>query len=367
MWSKGMIEPESNERWWSDAERDPIHAAAAKWFTQLQDPQTSIEVTLAWQRWMSEDERHAEAFERIEEAWHALGALAPPPAVTASSAADPYEGSVPLSDYQRPRIARTRRMAFAIAASVVVATCLALLAFNREWPFASVGTRGEVMRTAIGETRSVRLEDGSRIMLGGGTEIDIQLQQDSRRISLLRGEAFFRVARDAARPFIVRAGDAAVTAIGTEFNVRRGGDRVTVAVVEGRVVVERSSPLVPAGLLQQIRPELTPVRVDAGQQTIVDHAGIERATPLPDPGSATAWQTGRLAYQGEALRYVLADVNRYSLMPIVIEDESIGALSITGTIASDNVSEWIASLERAFGLVAVEDSGRIVLKRASAP
>ena len=279
-----MSEHESTKRWWSDAERDPVHAAAAEWFTRLQDPQASLDVTLAWQRWMGEDARNAEAFARIEEVWNTLGDISPEPVASLVADADSFDGSIALSDHRVPSFARRHRTAFAIAASVLMAMVLTLLLANRDW-LAARSDGAQVMRTAIGENRSVRLEDGSRVTLGGGTELQILLRKDSRRISLRRGEAFFKVAKDASRPFRVRAGDAAVTAVGTEFNVRRGGDRVTVVVVEGRVVVERSSRLVRLEFLRELRPTLQPVRVDAGQQTTVGDEGIEQATQLVDPNS----------------------------------------------------------------------------------
>ena len=355
-----MSEHELNEPWWQDAERDPIHEQAAEWFAQLQDPQVSLELTLEWQRWMSKDSRNAHAFARIEEAWNTLGEVSPVP-VTPVVESDPYDGTTPLSDFRRPSFVRRHRVPLAIAASVVLGMLLALVSANRDLLSGRAGP--EILRTAIGENRSVRLQDGSRVTLGGGTEIHIMLRKDSRHISLMKGEAFFKVAKDAARPFIVSAGDAAVTAVGTEFNVRRGDDRITVAVLEGRVVVERSSGLIPTALLREFKPELVPVQVDAGQQTRVDDGGIERATELADALAATAWRAGRLAYQREPLHYVLADVNRYAVKPIVAEDETVGSLKITGTVASDNVEEWIASLESVFGLEAVEESDRIVLRR----
>jgi transmembrane sensor len=356
-----MSEHQMSERWWGDAERDPIHAAAAQWFTRLQDPQVSIEATLDWQRWMSEDLRNAEAFARIEETWNTLGEVSLV-AATAAADSDSYDGSTPLSDVGSRDPVRHRRRMIAVAASVLATILLALAVTHRDW-LAGWRSGVQVLHTGIGENRSVRLEDGSRVILGGGTELEVLLQQDSRRISLLRGEAFFKVARDSSRPFVVRAGETAVTAVGTEFNVRRGGDRVTIAVIEGRVVVERSSALIPLALLREFRPKLRPIRVEAGQQTKVDDRGVEHATQLADPRFATAWQAGRLAYERELLRYVLADVNRYAVTPIVAEDQSIESLSITGTVASDNVAEWLESLESAFGLVAVEEAGRIVLKR----
>jgi len=94
--------------------------------------------------------------------------------------------------------------------------------------------------TAIGETSNVSLSDGSVIALGGDTQIRVALSENLRAIELTRGEALFKVAKDAARPFKVRAGNATIIAVGTEFNVERDSDRAVVSVTEGRVEVKRT-------------------------------------------------------------------------------------------------------------------------------
>jgi transmembrane sensor len=207
------------------------------------------------------------------------------------------------------------------------------------------------LRTQVGETRSVLLADGSRVVLGGDTQLKISLDTLQRHLNLTRGEALFNVVKDAARPFTVYAGNTTVTAIGTEFNVRRSRDRIVVAVVEGRVTVAPEH-------------EQKPVQLDAGQQTIVDRKGVKSTVKLLDAAAATAWQSGRLVFRGEPLRYVLEDVNRYSLKPIVLQDERIGDIRITGTVLGGSVEGWIASLENAFALKAVEGRDEIVLSKA---
>lgn len=219
------------------------------------------------------------------------------------------------------------------------------------------------MHTAIGENRSVQLADGSQVTLGGDTTLSVALDGKARRIELIRGEAFFKVAKDSSRPFRVHAGDAAVVAVGTEFNVRRGRDRVSVAVVEGRVIVEPETRLLPIALLREFKPKFTPVDLKAGQQTTAGRGGVEAAAPLADSAAATAWRTGRLAFRLEPLRYVLEDVNRYAGKPIVIEDEFVASLRFTGTVKGDNVKGWISSLQSALSVEAVEEPDRIVLKR----
>jgi transmembrane sensor len=172
----------------------------------------------------------------------------------------------------------------------------------------------------------------------------------------------FKVAKDVSRPFKVRAGDAAIVAVGTAFDVRRDSDRAVVSVTEGRVLVEPVASFIPVAVLREFKPNLRAVRLDAGQQTTAGTAGIEEPSKVEDPASAVSWQTGRLAFHLQPLRYVLEDVNRYASKPIVLEGDSLGALVITGTVERANITGWVGSLERAFDLDATEEPDRIVIR-----
>jgi transmembrane sensor len=320
-----MIEQQESR----DAERDTLDEAAAEWLVRLQDRNVSLEDTLEWQRWVGANERHATAFARIESVWD-----------------EPWE------ILQKPNSAirtspRGRGAVWAVAAAV------ALVAVASGWMlWQNISADG--IQTDVGQTRSVQLADGSRITLGGGTQLRVSFDSKTRRLDLTRGEAFFVVAKDPMRPFSVHAGNATVTAIGTEFNVRRSADRVVVAVVEGRVSIEPTSLLTAAD---------KPVPLAAGQQTVVDGRGVKPVETLADTAAATAWQSGQLVFRREPLRYVLEDVNRYSNKPIVLGDGSLGEMRITGTVVGGSVEGWIASLENAFPLRAVEQPQQIVLER----
>jgi transmembrane sensor len=336
-----------------EIENDPVHLAAAEWFVRLQSTEVSLEETLAWQAWLHDNPANAEAFSRIEEISHALRDVpAPAAAPAALLARDRYDASIPIGEWKPRRAQRWPWAALGVAASfALVALVLA---------FWKTSAETNAFETEIGENRSVTLADGSIIALGGDTRIEVAMSENVRAIELTRGEALFKVAKDSARPFKVRAGDATIVAVGTEFNVERDSDRAVVSVTEGRVVVNPVSGLLPVSLLQEFKPKLRSVRVSAGQQTTAGSAGIEEPTKMEDP--ATGWQIGHLAFHLQPLRYVLEDVNRYAHKPIVLETESMGALIITGTVERENIGGWVKSLEHAFDLQATEEADQIVLR-----
>ena len=341
----------------ADIERDPTYLKAAEWFVRLQSPDVSIEDTLAWQSWLGECPENAGAFARIEELGQVLRSA---PATLAAPVSrrelvrDRYDGSVPLKDWKRRRgLHRTWRV-ITLAASLA-GIALAVVSWSSP-------PRTNTFATAIGQTRSVVLVEGSTIALGGDTRIEVTLSDRVRTVELTKGEALFTVAKNATRTFKVRAGHATIVAVGTAFNVQRVSDRAIVSVTEGRVLVEPVARFLPVAVLHEFEPKLRAVHLDAGQQTTAGSAGIEEPTEVEDPAAATAWQTGRLAFHLQPLRYVLEDVNRYARKPIVLEGDDLGSLVITGTVERGNINGWVRSLERAFDLQAREEADRIVIR-----
>jgi transmembrane sensor len=337
----------------TDVERDPTHLAAAEWFVRLHSPDVSVEETLALQDWLNESPHHAQAFARIEEVSQAVRRVSTPAAVvTRRMARDRYDGSMPLKDWKEPQARRWSRVTLAAAA-----VCAGVVFSTLFWKTSSPNT----FSTVVGENRLVTLSDGSTISLGGNTRIAVVVTEKERTVELAKGEALFTVAKDPARPFKVRAGDATVVALGTAFDVQRDSDRAIVSVTEGRVLVEPAVDFLPVSLLQEFKPNLRTVRLIAGQQTTAGRTGIAEPSQVEDPAGPTAWQSGRLAFHLQPLRYVLEDVNRYASKPVVLAEASLGELVITGTVERDNIKGWVGSLERVFDLQAVEEDDRIVI------
>ncbi len=350
-----------NSEWWTETEKDPTHLAAADWLVRLQNPEVTLEETLAWQAWVHESEQHAQAFARVEAVSQLLREVRAPKNLSPRELArDQYDASIPLKEWRAP-LRQGRMVAIAASLAALACTLTIALQFSAALPWGHAGA--DVMTTAVGENRTISLSDGSRIVLGGDTRIAVALTPRLREIELSRGEALFTVARDATRPFKVHAGDATVVALGTEFNVRRGRNHAVVAVTEGRVRVEPVTYLVPVALLREFKPKLRAVNLSAGQQTMAGSAGIEAATRIEDLAAATSWRSGQLTFRLQPLSDVLEDVNRYTAKRIVLDDDSLGSLLITGMVTRENVRGWIESLERGFALDAVEEGDRIVLKK----
>ena len=338
----------------ADIERDPAHVAAAEWFVRLQGAEVSLEDTLAWQAWLNESPGNARAFARIEAVSQAVRSVpVPRPVAAARLAADRYDASVPLKDWKAARAARWPWMTIALAA-VCAGVAVATVFWRAPAP--------ETYSTTVGENRHITLGDGSTITLSGDTRVAVALSKNTRTVELQKGEALFRVAQDPLRPFKVRAGDATVIAVGTAFDVLRDSDRAIVSVTEGRVLVVPAADFIPVSVMREFKPNLRTVRLDAGQQTTAGTAGIAEPSKVEDPAAATSWQTGRLAFHLQPLRYVVEDVNRYASKPIVLEGDNVGALVITGTVERSNIAGWVGSLERAFDLEASEEPDRIVIR-----
>ena len=351
--------------WRMDADRDPVYAVAADWLSRLQQRRLTLEETLAWQDWMSQEPRHRQAFAELEELWEKFDSVpVPDPVSPQALRADTYDGSVPVSHWvAQPRTVPLRNgRRLALAAMLLIA--LTSLGVGSLFAPSIVTNSGEgrTYATAVGQNENIRLADGSSVQLGGSTRLRVMMGPRLRQIDLLAGEACFDVAQDRTRPFSVRAGSATVTAVGTEFNVRRSDDRVVVSVIEGRVLVQPMSSVVPISWLPATVALGSAAPLSAGQRTTLNRRGLESTQTVSDASSAVAWQHGRLAFESEPLRYVVQDVNRYASKPIVLADARMGDIRVTGTVTETNIIGWINSLQAAFGIRAQIDADRIVLR-----
>ena len=344
----------------SSIEDDPIYREATEWFLRLQAPEVSLQQTLDWQAWLRRDPRHAQAFKVVEGVWQKFEHVPVPRAVPPDDVQrDTYDGQGPVSAWRLSQASpdsipvhgsRWHRTAFVSSAALSVAI-LGIVGYR----LLGEPAQTRSIETARGEIRATTLPDGSQIQLGGGSRVDVRFDRHRRQLQLVAGEAYFTAARERERPFEVAVGGARVTAIGTEFNVVRNSDRVVVSVTDGRVAVQPESG---AG---ENAASATAELIDAGERFVIDASGVGHAESAG--GIAGEWRKGRLAFEGEPLRYVIEDINRYAAKPLVLADETLGEIRVTGTVDQANIRGWVSSLESVFGISAREEPGRLVLRR----
>jgi transmembrane sensor len=320
---------------------------AARWFLRLQEDSANAQTFLEWQRWLNAAPEHRIAYDEIEETILQLRVPTSPPLPSPEQMAqDDYDGSMPIADWNRSRSAGQRprpHVWYGLAASVALVLGTAGFFFHAHHQ----ARHGEFdYQTNFGERREYTLPEGSHITLDAKSDIRIELTPTRRSMKLVRGEAYFKVAKDAARPFTVHAGAAAVVAVGTAFNVRLTDDRTVVAVSEGKVEVT-AAPLVSltnnAAPTTQL-PNTIKQPVAAGQAVAYSNAGRIESLPDANASLATSWLEGRRQYRDEPLRYVLADINRYTGRHLTVEDPSTAELKFTGTVDLQNIDGWVKAL-----------------------
>ena len=354
-----------------------IAETAAQWFVRLQDASTSPSAFVEWQRWMNAAPENRRAYEDIEELMLRMrSSTAAPPLPTADEMQrDSYDGTVPVDEFLQTPLPGSNARWFALAASITAVAVTASFA----WLHLSDAERIDVetYATAAAERREVTLSDGSHVTLDASSQLTVSMSDSQRTLHLDRGEAYFKVEKDASRPFIVHAGGAQVRAIGTAFNVRMSNERTVVAVVEGKVEVtaqrapdgprERSRTDSSGGVANIDNPNSVQLiaRLNAGEAVEARaQDGKLEVLPTHIAPTATTWIEGRRQYRGEPLRYIVGDISRHTNRSIVIADEATGDLKFTGTLNLDNSEAWLRGLSVALPVTVREAAdGTVMVER----
>ncbi|WP_158257999.1 FecR family protein [Sphingopyxis lindanitolerans] len=319
-----------------------IEETAAEWLVRREGAAWSDADQTAFDQWVAEETAHRIAVIRLETVWRKAGRLR-------ASALGNGEAVAPPSaavDDDLP-VPRRRRWLWpaAIAASLALVSVPIYQSFNGAESYA----------TAVGGFQRLPLADGSRVDLNTNSRLDVAYSKAVRRLDLEQGEAFFKVAKNAKRPFVVHAGAWRVTAVGTAFTVRMRGGDIDVVVTEGRV---RIDPPAASGVAAR------PVFASAGQV-----ATATGATPVVRPLDAAAidmamsWRDGLLIFERKPLGEVAAEFNRYNQVKLVVDPSATGVI-VDGSFRATNVAGFLRLLKQGFGVESLPD-GRteLVLKK----
>jgi transmembrane sensor len=341
-----------------------IEKAAAAWLVRRDREEWNGADQAEFQAWLSASTAHRLAFIRLQAAWQQAGRLKVLAAGMTNGAAllpadqlgmsNPAKSAARLSRHEdleksgarvprRLRISARRVLGVSVAAACVAAAVVGWIA----WP------RQETSyRTAIGGMTAISMRDGSTVTLNTNSDIRVALSETERRVDLEQGEAFFEVAKDPNRPFIVRVGDRRVIAVGTKFSVRRESNHVRVIVTEGRVRVEHSEPQRPAEI----------ALVSAGGVAVAGAAGVlVQDKSLSDAEERLSWRDGIVVFRETLLSDAVAEFNRYNTRQIYIEDPTLGSMRIGGHFRTRNAEGFVRLLADAFPIRIEENESRIVL------
>ena len=327
-----------------------INDAAAYWLVALKSPDVPPQMLKRWEKWISVP-THKHAFDEAQKLWERLDEVPAPTWPTdAEVTEDTYDGSVPVWVFEEKREAVSRQRHHVRHSWIGLAAVVGLIAMGLglvKVVLESSERRSPgmtVFETKVTQHESVVLTDGSQIQMGGRTAVTANITREVRLVVMDRGEAIFTIAHDSQRPFRVLAGGGMITAIGTEFNVRRLDDVVVVTVTEGTVEVAPASAMTAGDGRNFPHGQ----RVTRGETISYDADGKLGDVRKADLGVTMSWRNGRLQYRSEPLNRVVQDINRYSRKSVTIADAAAGTILYSGTVFERDIDDWLAALDKLF-------------------
>ena len=316
-----------------------VRAQAAVWVTDLHGPDRDANLEERVRRWIAADATHAAAFEAATEAWQNSGNL---PARLSASSALP----APASRYRAP-VPPTRMALVGIAAlGLTLAATLYLL-------------KDDTLSTGPGEQKTVDLADGSQVVLNANSRVRVRYDEHTRKITLVRGEALFNVAKHQPTPFVVLIGARKVIAVGTSFQVRREDPAVAsfaITLVEGRVAIEPASwsndlpAAATSGLVLLKAGER--LRISQDTADLVDQPALDKVT---------AWQRGQLIFEDASLRDAAVEFNRYGKLKLTLAPDVPATLRVGGVFKIGDPATFARAMANAYHLRIVNHDQEITL------
>jgi transmembrane sensor len=256
---------------------------------------------------------------------------------------------MPLATRPSPRT--FLRIGIALAAGIALCS-VALL-----WHFRGENPPSEFSTTA-GEQRTLALADGSVISLNVASAIKVNFSPAERGIYLKSGEAVFKVAHDAARPFVVHTSTANVRAVGTQFNVDRRSEDTVVSVLEGRVQVTALPPN------QQGISGSNSQSLSAGEEAQVLSNGRIKKRTRADVSKAVAWRERRLIFEETPLEDMVREFNSYGpTIPLKIEGIEPGSHRYGGIFDADDPNSLADLLAKEPDLIVERRDGEIIIRK----
>jgi transmembrane sensor len=334
-------------------DQEAIDQQASGWLVRIEENGLDRHAQADFAAWLAADPRHGHAYNEMRQTWADIPELNDLAGLV--SLPDLPEEAVPIA------LSRRRWRTALVAGTGSVAAALIAIVAMPGYLFAPHSHYA----TDLAETRIVTLPDGSSVTLGAKSSITVRFTDGERRIVLAGGEAFFDVVHNPTRPFVVEAGNSLVRDIGTKFDVNLSDDTVRVSVLEGAVQVRRAVAAT----------KETPQLLRAGQQaemallvTSAERGAPESIAPIvAQPAQAPgAWREGRMVFDNVRLADLAADVNRYYAPGVDLASTNVEDLRVTASFKTSEIPAFMRALSDTLPVQATQDgSGKFTVSSSS--
>ncbi|HEV2561802.1 MAG TPA: FecR domain-containing protein [Rhizomicrobium sp.] len=283
--------------------------------------------------WLAQSLAHRVAYLRLDAAWSSADRLA---------ALHPAPEQVPARPWSWPILLR-------IAAALIVAAGLSTAASRI---FTQPPER--TFATPVGGRETISFSDGSKIELNTDTVLRARMTTGERIVWLDKGEAYFYIKHDAARPFSVMADGHRITDLGTSFLVRRDSGSLEVALVEGRARVESETMVMPSQSALLAPGDV--VLATANSMSMEKKSSNDLADAL-------AWRRGIIVFHRTQLADVAREYNRYNRTKLVIADAALAHRTISASLPATDLNAFARVARNFFGLRVERSGDEIVISR----
>lgn len=209
--------------------------------------------------------------------------------------------------------------------------------FSNDKKAGQTAKRFRTMKVPDGNHGTLILKDGTRIIINGGSELlyPENFEGAERLVYLKEGEAYFDIAKDAARPFTVKTQQMRVRVLGTSFSIRdyRDEKQASISVNSGRIALEN---------LLTISPWL---ELTAGKGSVIDKYKGTITKQDIDTTATTAWIRGEFAFQDAALQQVLQVLQHKYAVRFEVKDSALLKRRFTATFRNNSIQNIMQQLK----------------------
>lgn len=338
------------------AQSPEVISEACAWIAQIETGDLTFADRVALREWLGRSPRHLDTLKKMAQVSMDMNVM-----VHFSGA---LEQAAVLAESKKKEVRLISKQwfvpFFSIATILLISMSFILFLLREQ----QLNERPMMVSTEKGGFEEVVLSDGSIVKVNTDSQLEVHYTNEFRKIRLLRGEAYFNVASNPRRPFLVYANGQYVRAVGTAFIVKALKERpFSVSVVEGKVEVGQTLTSDVGKDGQQGNREIdvgignsqfVPSYVVAGQRLSLrdDNVSVEINTISGEAlERELSWQDGVLEFSETSLAEVFKELNRYSGMSVAFSEPAISEIRIGGIFPSNKPELVLDALEANYGIV----------------